>query len=167
MEKVDYKHGKFTILTNSTDGFDYDEYVDFCEVNGIEPQGEDSDAFYEWCEEESQVNFECDMENIKDCKQYNVPVVVTGSLGLWDGRHEIVPTRMDSVYDAIQKCISNDICYVDVEYNDGEIKVSAAHHDGTNHFTINALSKKGIEKVGDDYKPHDVKRLPYLYAIGV
>ena len=167
MKKIDYKHGKFTILTNRTDGFDYEEYLDFCEMNDIEPGGKDSDKFHEWCNEESQVNFDCDMENIKNCKQYNVPVLVTGTLGLWDGKHEIVPTREKSVYDAIQRCILNDFCYIDAEFNDGRINVSVAHHDGMNTFTIVALSKKGQDKVGEDYKPCDMKRLPYLYAIGV
>jgi hypothetical protein len=54
-----------------------------------------------------------------------------------------------------------------VEYNDGVITVEAYHHDGCNSFTIKALSKKGIAKQSADYKGHDFKRLPYLYAIGV
>ena len=38
MKKIDYKHGKFTILTSiiDTDGFDREDYIDFCEANGTE-----------------------------------------------------------------------------------------------------------------------------------
>jgi hypothetical protein len=45
------------------------------------------------------------------------------------------------------------------------ITVDCYHHDGCNSFTIKALSKKGIAKQFAEYKEHDFKRLPYLYAI--
>ena len=47
MKKTDYKHGKFTILSSQidTEVFDREDYIDFCEVNGIEPG--DEDDFYE------------------------------------------------------------------------------------------------------------------------
>lgn len=167
MKKTDYKHGKFTILKSKidTDDFSREDYEEWCEMNDIEPT-DDEDDFFDYCAEETEANFEADIDNIEHCKEYNVPVVVTGTLGLWWGHPEIEPERMESVYDAILKCVDK-ADYVEVEWNDGEIKVYATHHDGTNCFTINALSKKGITKINAPYKPHDVKRLPYLYAIGI
>ena len=168
MEKPDYKHGKFTILESevSTNGFDYEDYIDFCEENGIEP-GDDSD-FFDYCAEETQANYEADMDNIKTCEQYNVPVVVTGQLGLWFGRPSIRPERYDSVADAIIDCMNRSDCYdVHAEFNDGVILLDCYHHDGCNCFTIRALSEKGKRKQSTDFKEHDFKRLPYLYAIGI
>ena len=168
MEKPDYKHGKFTLLTTEidTEAFSREDYEEFCEVNGMEP-GDESD-FFDYCAEETQVNYEADMDNIEACKEYNVPVVVTGTLGLWWGHPEITPQRYESVADAINDCVVRSDCHdVLVEFNDGAIDVYASHHDGTNCFTIKALSKKGVAKQYAEYKEHDFKRLPYLYAIGV
>lgn len=165
MEKVDYKHGKFTILTTSTDGFDYDDYLDWCEANKQEPASENSNEYLEWMYEEMLLNYESDLDNIKSCKQYNIPVVITGKLGLWDGTHEIMPVVCDNVHDAISKCVDgNDDC--EVYFNDGLIEVHAHHHDGTNCFEIKALSAKGLKwNRESELKKEFTKRLPYLYAI--
>ena len=168
MEKIDYKHGKFIILNSEIDtsAFTQEEYEDWCEANDLEV-GDEYD-FYEYCAVETQAYYESDMENIEHCKEYKVPVVVTGTLGLWWGHPEIKPERFESVADAIHRCINGSDCHdVLVEYNDGVITVDCSHHDGVNSFTIKALSKKGIAKQFADYKEHDFKRLPYLYAIGI
>ena len=167
MGKTDYRHGKFTILSSEvdTDAFDREHYMDCRKVYGIEPG--DEDDFYDWCAEETQANYEADMDNIESCDEYNVPVVLTGTLGLWWGRTVIRPERFESVADAIRRCIARDIDEVHAEYNDGVILVDCYHHDGCNSFTIKALSKKGIAKRFAEYKGHDFKRLPYLYAIGI
>lgn len=172
MKKTDYKHGKFTILSTevNTDDFDREDYEAYCEDMGIEVGDEDdmNEAFYDWCAEETQANYEADMDNIESCSEYNVPVVVTGTLGLWWGHPEIKPERFESVADAIRRCMNGSDCHdVLVEFNDGVITVDCYHHDGCNSFTIKALSKKGIAKQYAEYKEHDFKRLPYLYAIGI
>lgn len=174
MEKKDYKHGKFQILTTSTDGFEYADYEEFCEINGIEPKGENSDDYYEWLADSARENYNCDLDNIRNCKQYQVRVVVTGTLGLWDGRHKVIPVVCNTVYDAIQRCV-NGADDVDVWFNNGHIEVVARHHDGQNCFDIRALSAKGNDKyerandnfrIADiEYTDKDFKRLPYLYAI--
>jgi hypothetical protein len=105
-------------------------------------------------EQETQDNYEADMENIKYCKQYNVPVRIEGTLGLWNGRHDIEPYAKNSVYDAINWCIGRDTQDIDVFYDDGHIEVQCHHHDGTNTFYIYAVSDNNRKK-----------RLPYLYNI--
>lgn len=172
MKKTDYKHGKFTILSTEidTDAFDREDFEAYCEDMDIEVGDEDDmdEAFYDWRAEETQANYEADMENIESCSEYNVPVVVTGTLGLWWGHPEIKPERYESVADAIRRCMDGSDCHdVLVEFNDGVITVDCYHHDGCNYFTIKALSKKGIAKQYAEYKEHDFKRLPYLYAIGI
>lgn len=164
MEKRDYKHGRFCIATTEFDinDFLWEDYEDYCEVNGMEPG--DDDDFYNWCAEETNLSWEADLFNIKECKEYNVPVIITGKLGLWWGKPEIVAVREESVYDALQRC-TRGADSATVNWNDGEIQVVSAHHDGCNAFTIKALSKKGIAKQSGDYNKQDTKRLPYLYAI--
>jgi len=178
MEKRDYKHGKFTLATTDTDGFTYEDFVEYCKEENwdmdedeLNIPGEDSDEFWEWCREEANTNWECDLENIKHCKEYNVPVIITGHRGLWWGKPEIQPVRMESVYDAVLWCVEG-VDAATVEFEDGVVNVYAYHHDGCNCFTIKALSKKGIAKnyackQYTEYKPCDTKRLPYLYAIGI
>lgn len=156
MNNIDYEHGTFTILDTDICQFTYEDYLEYCEDMGLEPMGDNSGDYFNWCREETDCNVESDLENIKYCKQYNVPVVITGKLGLWDGKHEIEPVYMDSVYDAITKCMDG-ADDVKADYVDGEIVVYAYHHDGTNFFRINAV----------DEETDEVKRLPYLYAIGI
>ena len=169
MKKIDYKHGKFTILKSEidTDDFAREDYEEWCEMNDFEPTDDEYD-FFDYCAFETQANYEADMYNIESCKEYNVPVVVTGTLGLWWGHPFIKPERYESVADAIHDCMERSDCNdVLVEYNDGVITVDCYHHDGCNCFIIKALSKKGIAKQYAEYKDHDFKRLPYLYAIGI
>lgn len=78
--------------------------------------------------------------------------VITGSLGLWDGRHEVYCDEIfSSLTDAINKTINGD-CYVTVkEGKYGKLMVDIAHHDGTNHFEIKELTSKGKEMMDNNY----------------
>ena len=131
-----------TTVNNPRD-FDYWDYVEFCEINNIEPAPEDSDDFYDWAAEETAADFDEDMANVKGFKPYQRRVTITGTLGLWDGRHEISPVERESVYDAIMAC-ADGCADIEVEWEDGVITVYGHHHDGTN-----------VLKIGND--------LPYLY----
>lgn len=157
-------HGKHIIATTFADGFTYEEYVDFCEGNGINPGDDGSAEFYEWAQDEAAYNFEDDMDNILEYDGYEVPVIVTGVLGLWDGPHEIMPRKFESVWDAIQAIFGGGTDDIIVEWDDGEINVKAFHHDGVNRFVINKLTESAINKE-DGFTPDDVERLPYLYDI--
>lgn len=121
------------IIATTSDRYSYEDYLDYCEGNRMTPAEDGSAVFYEWCQEDAESCFLEDLENIKEF--YDEPVIVRGTLGLWDGKHEIVPSRKESVYDAIKDCYSG--CEdVDVEWDDGVIVVRAYHHDGCNVFEI-------------------------------
>ena len=164
METPDYIHGTFVLVDTDPNQFEYESYEEFCEGNDLEPQDEDSEDYMDWCYEEAEDQYNCDMDEIRTCKQYNVPCIITGHLGLWDGHHKIVPEKVDSVYDAIIKCYGRDtLSNLKVNFEDGKIVVYYSHHDG----------KSGVKKYEEwEYEDkelnlteEDTERLPYLYAI--
>ena len=141
---------QITLIDTYNSGLEYKDYVEYCELNEITPEPEGSDDYYEWEAEENQRCVEDFFENLRYVK-FDTPVIITGSLGLWNGRKEIYPmvvesTDKPSLYNAVQKCI-NGMDDFKVELSEGEIVVHGYHHDGTNIFTISKLSKKGIDPV--------------------
>lgn len=141
---------QITLIDTYDSGLEYKDYVEYCELNEITPEPEGSNDYYEWEAEENQRCVEDFFENLRYVK-FDTPVIITGSLGLWNGRKEIYPmvvesTDKPSLYNAVKKCI-NGMDDFKVELSEGEIVVHGYHHDGTNIFTISKLSKKGIDPV--------------------
>lgn len=176
-QKPDYVHGTFKIA--STDILDYD-YKEFCDwyrdlhgKNAVIPD-ENSREFWNWAADTRDDNWECDLATIEFCKQYRVPVILTGELGLWNSRPTIVPEKFNSVIEAVRRLLGTDCNDWDISYVDGHLEVQGHHHDGTNCFEIHALSRKGLRKAETaernwedipEPKAHDLMRLPYLYAV--
>ncbi len=80
--------------------------------------------------------------NIKYGK-YNSDCVILGTLGLWDGRHTIVPVKCNTLVEAIEKLCRNEYeCTVYME--NGVIYAEQAHHDGTNLFEVRMLNERGL-----------------------
>lgn len=145
--------------TRYTD-YDYADYVDWCEINDIEPEGENSYAFFEWCIEETKQNTECDWENLEytNADKNLMPFFVTGTLGRWDGRPEVYSTKIFyGLSEAIKAAIGSADDY-EVYLENGVVYVNGFHHDGTNCFEIHLLSKKGLDAIQrkiDNYRIHD------------
>lgn len=162
-----------TIYTTDTDNYRYEDYLEYCNDNGIEPVSEDSYDYYEWVSD--MIGFDIDdaYANIDAKQDKNTTVVITGTLGLWNGRPDIEPVFVESesvfhhatkqrTYSsaltlAIKKCAEgmNDVeCYLDDEA--GCVEVIGHHHDGSNHFYIYKLSELGkIGKDNADYEGED------------
>ena len=158
-------------LYDSTCGYSYEEYLEYCEGNDIKPSPMDSMKFYEWCGMMRDWDWDDFKSNMEYSKYANMPCMITGKLGLWNGTHDIKPEKENNLMDAIIRCYGscNDI---EVNLKDGYLEVNAYHHDGANCFEIHLLSKKGIERVEcaernwDDYdiKPYWFKKIAgYLY----
>ena len=128
----------------------YEEYVEDCSLNNVEPQGENSSDYWGFVSQCYEYDFDDFKSNLSYSKEANVPVLVTGKLGLWDGTHTIVPVRVENLVSAIQKC-ANSADNIKVEADCGVIHVYAYHHDGTNKFDIYKLSKKGLKVTGNWY----------------
>ena len=133
------------VLIDTNDKPSYEDYLDFCAANSFEPKGEDSEDYWDYVHETQSMWYNDEMDNIKFSKENDTPVIVIGTLGLWDGRHDIYPVLCDSLHDAIEKCVGR--CdNVRVEFNNGIIEVDGYHHDGTNSFSIMKLSAEGMGK---------------------
>ena len=139
----------FTIF-DSQSGFSYEDYKEFCEINEIEPEPEDSNGYWDWVYDERRWSFDGMMCGIKNSK-IDYPLMITGKLGLWNCSPDIVPVPMVSGYKnpslekAILKCIGGDVEDFEIKFESGEIVVYGHHHDGTNVLHIRKLSKKGIK----------------------
>lgn len=71
---------------------------------------------------------------------WGAKVVISGTLGLWDGKKTIVPEVAKDFEHALWLCIDNaDYCKVYKEYS--KIIIEATHHDGTNVFTLQFLTE--------------------------
>ena len=89
--------------------------------------------------------------------------VVIGSVGRWNGRFNIEISYFDTLKDAILKCIEKCDYYTITEEN-GVIKITARHHDGSNEFEIRKLTKLGIEAYEEEYgfDQNDLKHKEYF-----
>ena len=170
----------FTLL-DTTETLEYADYIDFCEANEITPEPEDSSDYWNWVNEERSRDIDDFLTNLRYAKINEEPVLITGSLGLWNGRKEIYPMLIESseyeqrkdgswkyknpaIMKAIQKCM-NGMDDVKVEYANGEIVVHGYHHDGTNIFTIHKLSTKGKRTVFNaNKKGKQIDPKPYMFG---
>lgn len=156
------KKSKQTVfpLLDTRAQFEYKEYVEWCEDNELTVHEENSSEFFDWCNTESQRNYDSDREWLAECKIGNRAFLVTGRLGLWWGKPEIDTQYSQGLLETIDKCIGKDIEDVTVllDIQSGVIRVYAYHHDGTNMYELHLLNKNGerwaesCEERGDEIK---------------
>lgn len=143
-KKPNKRYPKCILCDTLHSEYEYSEYVDFCECNGVKPAEDDSYEFLSWCREEQLREWEDLHLNLKHSKNNDTTVIITGGVGTWQGRKDIYPVVMYDIASALEKCLGS--CDdIKVELEDGLIHVYAYHHDGTNCFTISKFSKKGLK----------------------
>lgn len=144
---------KYAVIKEATIYDDYDVNVDewrecyeeHCEINDITPEEETP---YDFIYDMLNMEWEDMFRGMKHSK-YNDECVVLGCLGLWYGSRNIIPTKENTLADAIKKCVSG--CdYARIKIVDGHIEIKAIHHDGTNDFEIHILNKLGQNTMGAD-----------------
>ena len=137
----------------------YEDYLEMCKEMDMKPKEEGSAEQIEEVIEYMNDDFG-DFKSNLEYSKWNVPCMITGSLGLWSGRPTIAPVLCDNLVEAIEKCFGS--CDdLEVNLENGHLEVLAKHHDGTNCFEIHILSKKGLREVerpkytwyGEDYEP--------------
>lgn len=124
----------------------FEGFKEYCVDNDIDhtQYNEDSEYFHNWIYDILSMDWDDLMCNIKYDKNNNVDCVVTGSLGLWDGRHDIGTKHFPTLDRAINACVSG--CdYIIITENEGVINIKGIHHDGTNCFEIHKLNAKGYD----------------------
>lgn len=179
-QKTDIMKSKMKAVLASTSILDYD-YEEFkeCYMNENDCDeskvpSRDSRDFWNWAGDERDADWESDMDEIKNCDEYDYPCVVEGHAGLWYGTRDYYPVRFNTIWGAISRILIGSYDDVDIEWEDGKIYVYGHHHDGTNLFIISFLSKKGQAKFDtaeknfadvSELKKWDYKKIPYLYAI--
>ena len=148
MEKKETTYPKAT-LCDTTYIPDYEEYKENCEANELEPQGDGSGDFWDFVSESRSIEYDTFILNMQDSAQAQQPCLLTGSCGLWDGTHEIIPYKFRNVISAIVKAYKSCDDLI-VNQEDGVIKVESFHHDGRNRFEIRPLTEHGKQALEND-----------------
>ena len=143
-----------TTIKNTTLYNDYDyniedyrnTYLNHCDANGIDVEDDVPMEFIQNILDEEWFSL---LYDILENNPYNVDCVVLGTLGLWNGKKQIVPTREKTLMEAIKNCCR--CCdYNRIDIVDGHIEVKSVHHDGTNVFEIHILNKRGQKSIYPD-----------------
>ena len=145
--------------------FSYEEYKEMCEECDWPIHEEGSDGYWADLHDVTSSDWDAFRENMKYGPYKNKRCMITGTLGLWNGRPDIVPVLCDNILDAVSKCISGrGIEDWDIKTEDGHVVVNAHHHDGTNCFEIHILSKKGEKEVDrEKYLYEDFNIKPWWF----
>lgn len=151
-------------IFNSREEFAYSDYVEDCEINGIEPKEEGSYEFDEWCAETSRTYVEDELTNMRYTKVKDYPFYIDGTLGLWFGKREGHCTKVFyGLAEAIEHILGNGYDDFMATYDDeaGVVYVYGYHHDGTNTYTIHLLSSRGEAKVNNDIANGNINSYDY------
>ncbi len=113
------------------------DYIAFC----------DSDDYWDWVSESSQIDYDDFFGNLKYAKaEKEGYYMITFNLGLWNGNKiGYVGKIYDSLSEAIKDALNSSRDYWDykIAFENGDVVVYGYHHDGTNIMTIKRLSKHG------------------------
>lgn len=155
---------QFTIIDTMRE-VDMDEIREHCECNDIEVPKEDSKGYWDIVRILKDWEWEDFVENLKSTLK-NERFVITGTLGLWNGKHDIYAAVKEGLYEAVMYCISDSILDIDVQFNDGVLEVNCHHHDGTNCFEIHRLSYLGKKELDKEkyYWGEDIVVKPWMFG---
>ena len=150
------------VLYDSSRDIPYSEYVEWCKLNGEISHDSSSSEYWNWVSETIDRDWRDMLDNLS-CSKADYPLLVTGTLGLWNGAREIVPQvvvsdmygkefsggRTGYFVPSIRKAVETfgwgrDTASVLICFEDGVITIYSRHHDGCNTFTVHRLSQKGI-----------------------
>ena len=119
----------------------------FKEDNNL-PLDTDDDDIMEDVLDDLNFSYECDFgrrdSNLSCSSLKDAPVVVTGVLGLWDGKHTIEPKVFSNLNDALAACGEDCDDFKIWEDGYGNLLYEGYHHDGHNHFCIKRKTSKGL-----------------------
>jgi hypothetical protein len=87
-------------------------------------------------------------------------IILSGFLGLWNGRPQIANYHFAQIEKAIHKCLSSGDEW-SVSFDNWGIYIDVYHHDGTNCFTISPIKRNVClsEEMIERFNPSKHKRL--------
>lgn len=146
-EKVKLEKGETKYLYESDREVTMDEITEHCEANERDVPEENSSEYWDIVHDFHEWDWEDFEGNIKCSKILPGQCVITGTLGLWDGRHEIIPVMMDMAEDPIaffgrftRNCGDFEM---EIGYDEEGLFVRVSHHDGTNRFRVLEVTDAG------------------------
>lgn len=143
---------KITYISNDIDVKDwedaYEEYKEECEDEDEEPED-----IYEFARKETDLNMEEDIFTLKRLAETRSEKwVVTGTLGLWDGRHIIFPKVFPSLQRALSACWKDcEIVEVVTDEKGDYLIFTGHHHDGTNCFELRPVDAESADHIEDEF----------------
>lgn len=142
--------------------FDYiynaeEMWKEYCEDNGIEYC--ESSIDWDYIYDIRDLEWESELCNLMDKFLHN-EVILSGFLGLWNGRPQIANYHFAQIEKAIHKCLSSGDGW-SVSFDNWGIYIDVYHHDGTNCFTISPIKKNVClsEEMIERFNPSKHKRL--------
>ena len=126
---------------------------------------EDEDCFKFESPEDTFVSIEYDNDLANEDFEYITDTInnllkksagiLTGSLGLWDGQHEINPVKIeDFKEDIIYKLKNTNRLEINFSREEKAIIIKNYHHDGVNSYELTFLhwySKSELKEIADNY----------------
>lgn len=131
------------------DYFDEENYTingEGDEMCAIPKNGGMSYDFMDWYYAQCDIEDEDFWYGFKDAMKYrNLDCIVTGTLGLWDGKHSIYPT-CGELMDMINKCLKDAYDYI-IRIENNVMYIENHHHDGTNYYEIRLVNGENYDKI--------------------
>ena len=124
-----------TLITSTRQEYDYQDYVESYEANGLQPKGEDSHDFSKWCHEHARNDYDEAIAGLKANPKLSRPFFIKGTISRWNGSFGVT-IIMSSFTEAYDKCIGNDTLDVDLGRDEQSLLLDCHHHDATNRFRL-------------------------------
>ena len=133
------------LFNSFNNNYDYESYLEHCEINETEPEEENSQDFWEYVDMMIDDDYLILKEELSRLNKKYDTFILYGHLGLWNGRPDIYPKTSCDIIDLLEK-ITQDNLLLTVYYDkiDKTIEIEQSHHDGCNCFTIKALKTSAL-----------------------
>lgn len=126
----------------------YEEYVENCEANDREAEGENSQDYWNYVSDTLQMDYDDFKTNMESCKLF--PMVAVGYDDLWNGQFRGGKVLKD-VDDLLGMFCSCD--RIKIWQDKDGMHINGYHHDGTNYAELRIINKRGkawLEKNEDN-----------------
>lgn len=105
-------------------------------------------------------NWELAEDIIDDIDKQADAFIIFGSMGLWNGKHEILPEKETYLRSLIGRIMDGKDA-INISLVDGHIEFSGVHHDGTNSYNIYGVTQEGEEIFEKCWVEDDMEELAF------